>query len=75
MCHAIKSMGNPFLNTAKELVVLDTHDCMDGEVVEALYRMEQLGKEQYSRYVSDVLVRREESIHSTIKRNNLPLFK
>jgi len=37
--HAIKSMGNPFLNTAKELVVLDTHDCMDGEVVEALYRM------------------------------------
>jgi len=37
--------------------------------------MEQLGKEQYSRHVSDVLVRREESIHSTVKRNNLSLFK
>jgi len=55
MCDAIESMGNPFLNTAKELTVLDTHDCMDEQVVEVLYKMEQLGKEQYSRYVSDVL--------------------
>ena len=76
MCDAIESMGNPFLNTVQELVVnLDTHDCMDEQVVEVLYRMEQLGKEQYSRYVSDVLVRREESIHGTIKRNNISLFK
>lgn len=75
MCDVIKSMGNPFLNTAKELIVLDTHDCMDEQVVEALYGMEQLGKEQYSRYVSDVLVKREKSIHSTIKKNKLPLFK
>ena len=29
----------------------------------------------YSRYDGDVLVRREESIYHTIKRNNLPLFK
>jgi len=48
---------------------------MDEQVVEALYRMEELGKEQYSRYVSDVLVRREVSIHSTMKKNKLPLFK
>ena len=75
MCDAIESMGNPFLNTTKEHTVLDTHDCMDEQVVEVLYKMEQLGKQQYSRYVSDVLVRREESIHSTIKRNNLSLFK
>ena len=72
---AIKSMGNPFLNTAKELVVLDTHDCMDEQVVEALYRMEQLGREQYSNYVSDVLLRCEILIHRPIKRNNLSLFK
>ena len=45
MCDAIESMGNPFLNTAKEHTVLDTHDCMDEQVVEVLYKIEQLGKQ------------------------------
>lgn len=63
------------MNTAKEHIVIDTHDCVDEQIVEALYGMEQLGKEQYSRFVSDVLVKREKSIHSTIKKNKFPLFK
>ena len=44
MCDAIESAGNPFLNTAKELIVLDSHDYIDEQVMEALYRMEQLSK-------------------------------
>jgi len=52
------------LNTAKELTVLDTHNCMDEQIVEALYKMEQLDKEQYSRYVSDV-ARNQERNQST----------
>lgn len=75
MCNTILAMGNPFMDKSNELMTLDTHDCMDGTVVQALHTMETLGNEQYSNYVKDVLVERKESIHRAIKKNHLPLFK
>ena len=75
MCDVIMSMGNPFMDTSGELMTLDTHDCVDDAVVEALHRMETLGKVQCSKYVKDLLVDRKESIHKTITKNQLPLFK
>ena len=55
--------------TSHELMTLDTHDCVNATVMHALRTVEALGKEQYCKYVKDVLVDRAESIHKTIKKN------
>uniref|UniRef100_UPI00358F76BE uncharacterized protein n=1 Tax=Myxine glutinosa TaxID=7769 RepID=UPI00358F76BE len=39
MCDAIVTMGNPFMETSKELMTLDKHDCVDDMVVQALHTM------------------------------------
>ncbi len=72
MCDTIVIMGNPFMDTSKELMTLDTHDCLDDTFVESLHT---LGKEQYDKYVNDVLVERRESIHKALKKNTVQLFK
>ena len=56
-------------------MTLDTHDYVDAMVVHALHTMETLGKEQCCKYVKDVLVGKTESIHTTVKKNQLPRFK
>ena len=68
MCDAIVAMGNPFMDASRELMTLDTHDCVDAMVVHALHTMETLGMEQYCKYVKNVLVDRAESIQKTIKK-------
>ena len=58
MCDVIVTMGNPFVDSSNELMTLDNHDCMNEMVVQALHSFERLGKEQYSKYVNDVLIER-----------------
>ena len=54
---------------------IDAHDCVGNDVVDAMYQLEILGREQYQNYVKDVLVNRTSSIHKPIKKHTLPLFK
>ena len=71
----ILSKGNPFLETSPELMTLDSHIVLEKPIVQTLYSMECVGKEQHASYVKEVLVDRTASIHQTIKRNKLILFK
>lgn len=75
MCDTIVTMGNPFMDTSHELMTLDTHDCLDDTVAQSLHTVSDLGTQQYSTYVNDVLVERKVSIHQAIKKNKMPLFK
>ena len=54
---------------------IGTGDCASEEVVKALRSMESLGQEQYKNFVKTVIEDRTVSIHDTIKKNSLPLFK
>ena len=72
MCDVVVTMGNTFMDSSNELMTLDIHDCMNETVAQALHSMERLGKEQYSKYVNDVLIERKTSIHKAIKKNQLP---
>lgn len=71
----IRNMGNPFLDDFPELVKLDSRDCMDATVEEAVRSLESIGKDQYTKYREAVIIKRTKSIHDPIKKNNQPLFK
>lgn len=43
-CDVIKCMGNFFLDDFLELVILDSRDCVDLEVVESFRGLESIGK-------------------------------
>lgn len=75
LTEVVKKMGNPFLDNFPELVAVDTRDCTDPSVIVSLQNLEETGKKQYNQYVEDVLIKGTKSIHDTIKKNNLSLFK
>lgn len=74
LCDVIRGFGNPFLDNFNELVTLDSRDCAHPSVAETVRKIEEIGEQQYARYVKDVTVDRTKSIHAKIKKNNLPLF-
>ena len=71
----ISEMGNPFKDDCPELLALDTRNCADASVVDTVHRVRELGLRQYKKFVKDVIDERTVSIHDTISKNTLPLFK
>ena len=71
----VRKMGNPFLDDFPELITLDSRDCADDDVAKAVMNLDTLGQTQYKKYVKAVIQDRTISIHNTIKRNNIPLYK
>jgi hypothetical protein len=68
------SMGNPFCETGAELIILDSRNCASESVANTISSIEDIGREQYQKYVTDVLCKKTTSIQTTIKKNKLPLF-
>jgi len=75
LADAMKALGNPFQGDVEELLNIGTGNCASEEVVKALRSMESLGQNQFKNFVKTVIEDRTESIHDTIKKNSLPLFK
>lgn len=75
LCEVVSSMGNPFLDDCPELLVLDSRNCCNEDVVATIRSIEELGKTQYHRYYIDVIKDRSVPIQQSIKKNFLPLFK
>ena len=75
LLQAVNEFGNPFLEDSPELLTLDTRNVMDESVIETVCTVESLGKEQYDKYCESVILKCERSIHETISKNNLALFK
>ena len=71
----INKFGNPFLDDCPELIILNSHDCADDSVVATVRSIATIGLTQYKQYCEEVLISREKSIHDSIKKNSLPLFK
>ena len=71
----MEEMGNPFLEHSQDLLVIDTRDIMDTQVAETVRRIETLGKEQYTKFVTERLERcTTPALTETIPKNKLPLF-
>ena len=48
---------------------------VDASVVDTVHRVQELRLRQYKKFVKDVIDERTVSIHDTISKNTLPLFK
>ena len=75
LVQAVNEFGNPFQEDSPELLTLDTRNVMDESVIETVCTVESLGKKQYDKYCESVILKCERSIHETISKNNLALFK
>lgn len=71
----INTYGNPFSDDCQELLVLHTRQCADHEVVNTMKGLEALGNSQYHQFQKSVFIEKSRSIHESIKKNKLHLFK
>ena len=74
VCSTTEEMRKPFADQTGEMFVLDTRDIADSKVVETIRTVEQLGKDQYQRFVTKRLQERTTPLFDTIQKNKLPLF-
>ena len=74
MVTVLDEYGNPFLESSKDLIVLDSKEIMPDCVVQSVYKAKELGETQYNTYVEERLNKCTSPISDTIQRNKLPLF-
>ena len=71
----LEEMGNPFLERSQDLLVIDTRDIMDTQVTETVRRIEALGEEQYTEFVTERLEECTAPVTQTIPKNKWPPVK
>lgn len=75
LTQVIDGMGNPFLETGPDLLVLDNRDLAHPAVVNSVRRIEALGSEQYEMFKKERLIECTVPITDTLSKNKLPLFR
>ena len=70
----IEEMGNPFMESSGDLLVLDTHDIVDSSVTDTIENIVKNGKRQYEEFVTKCLVKRNKSLFDPIQTNKNFLF-
>ena len=74
LAKTIEEYGNPFTENSSDLLVLDKRNIVEQAVVDTVFQIEQLGQEQYDKYVRERLVIQNVHVSELIIKNNLPLF-
>ena len=62
----IEKMGNPFMESSEDLLVLDTHHIVDSSVTDTIKNIVKNGKRQYKEFVIKCLVKRNKSLFDPI---------
>ena len=71
----VAELGNPFNEDDNSLVQIMSRTVMNNSSLESVKNAKKIGEDQYEEYVQERLVKCEKSIHLTIQKNNLPLFR
>ena len=66
----ISNMGNPFLETSGDLLVLDTSNIVNENVVTTVNSIETLGNDQFRNFIKDA----NKKFIPSFQKNELPLF-
>jgi hypothetical protein len=69
-----EELGNPFEEESEDLLVLDSKDIVNKEVVKSVNDALAIRKEQYKTFVKERFETRKIPINEPIKKNKLPLF-
>ena len=67
-------MGNPFMDTSGDLLVLDTRVIVDSTVVDTIQKIEKLGQEMCAPFFKERLVDCIRPLSDTVTKANLRLF-
>ena len=70
----LNTMGNPFKEETKDLMVLDTCNIVDEDAIRSVSTIETLGLNQFNDFLSNRLKTKEMYVFDPIKRNNFTLF-
>ena len=63
-------MGNPFKEQIPDLLVLDTYDITDKDIVNTVNSIETLGKSQFQELLHSRIKTKQTSIFELIKKKN-----
>ena len=74
LIQVISEFGNLFLEMSTDLLVLDTRNIADDNVICTVNSIEDLGKKQFNEFVQNRLNTQIYSLDDPIKKNKLPLF-
>jgi hypothetical protein len=74
LVNVFEEFGSPFLESSKDLIVLDSKEIMPEFVVESVNTAKEKGESLYNKFVEERLKKCTTALSDTIKRNNLPLF-
>ena len=74
LVHVMSGIGNPFEEETKELLVLDTQDVKDEEVVNTVNTIENFGNQKFNEFFKNRIQESKTPIFEPIKRNKLHLF-
>ena len=74
LAKTIEEYGNSFTENRSDLLVLDNRNIAEQAVADTVFQIEQLGQEQYEKYVTERLVIQNVHVSEPIMKNNLPLF-
>ena len=67
-------MGNLILKKSDDLFVSDASDIADAKAVQTVRNTEQIGKNQYQKYVKNRLEKKTKPLADPIEQNKLHLF-
>ena len=67
-------LGNPLLESSKELLTLNTKDFMTEGAVQSILSAKELGATQHQEFVADRVINSKVPITDTLPQNNLLLF-
>ena len=71
----IEEMGNPFAEESDDLLVLNSRDLADTEVIKTVQEIEGLGQQQFEAFESDRVRANKTTLYDSIKKNKLALFR
>ena len=69
LCQVIEEFGNPFAESHKDLIVLDTQDIVDESVVTTVLTIHDIGKKQFQTFMTERVIERQTSLFQPIKAN------
>lgn len=73
----LEEKGNPFLEHRQDLLIIDTRDILDivdTQVAETVRRIETVGEELYTKFVTERLEQCTTPVTETLPKNTLPVF-
>ena len=72
---AFDKLSNPFSESSEDLINIFTRQVYPDESSTSVISAEEIGKNQSSLFINERLIKRTTSVHATIHRNNLSLFR